>query len=305
MKKRILAVSMILALTLVLMLGVSAQKNHSIPMAVTPPTIDGTIGGDEWNNALTIDVSGDKLGWVLPQADGMKIGAGSLVKFMWDANNLYCAANIIDATYGMQPASGGALNSGDGVQLCFYASDAASNGDGFTNMFWDFLPRTGDGDASTAESYEHFNFVNTTELPIKSTVDPNGSYTVEWAIPWTLFAEANNNGYETLYTGKDGTKIIMMITIMDHDGAGTQALGYTTDEWCVPGTTDIYTLTADQAGIVPVAEPEPEEVETPVTETPAPTQAPVTAPATGDITIAMFALATAAAAVAASKKNKR
>ncbi|MGI6203202.1 MAG: sugar-binding protein [Eubacteriales bacterium] len=316
MKKKILAVSMTIALAFSLVLGISAQENYSIPMAATPPTIDGDIGADEWNNALTVDVSSDNLGWVLPQIDGMSIGAGSYVKFMWDAEYLYCAASIIDSTYGAQPASGGPLNSGDGVQLCFYTDEGATNGDGFTNMFWDFLPRTGEGDASTAESYEHFNFVATTDLPIKSTVKDNGDYTIEWAIPWTLFAEANSNGYDVLYTGTEGTEIIMMITIMDHDGAGTQALGYSTDEWCVAATTDVYTLTSDLAGVAAAPEPEPAADEVlqsqldPMSEleselAAAAADAATVAPATADFSIAFAALGAASAALALAKKKRK
>jgi len=168
-------------------------------------------------------------------------------------------------------------------------------------MFWDFLPRTGDGDASTAECYEHFTFMDTLDIPIKSTVKDNGSYTVEWAIPWSLFDEANKQGYEALYTGTEGISMLMMITVMDNDGVGTQALGYSTVEWTVPATTDIYTLVADPAGIIP--EPEPEPVEMPAVETPS--AAPVAAPATGDVMIAAAALAIAAAGMLTAKKIGR
>lgn len=300
MKKKILLIPVILAFALLLMPVVLAKENYSIPTAITAPVIDGVIGSDEWNNALIVDVSSDQLGWVLPQVDGMNIGAGSYVAFMWDKDNLYCAANILDATTGAQPASGGPLNSGDGVQLCFYTDEAATNGDGTTNMFWDFLPRTGDGDASTAECYEHFTFMSTLEIPIKSTVQSSGSYTVEWAIPWSLFAEANESGYDVTYTGTAGTKMLIEITIMDHDGT-TQALGYSTDEWCVAGTTDVYTLTTDPAGIVSVVEEPTPEPEAPAESTPV--QA-VSAPATADFTLAVSALALAAAAVTVFVKKK-
>lgn len=299
MKKQILAIFVILSFALLFMPGVSAQENYSIPMAVTAPVIDGVIGSDEWNGALVVDVSNDQLGWITAQTEGMNIGAGSYVAFMWDSDNLYCAANILDATPGLQPASGGALNSGDGVQLCFYTDETAANGDGTTNMFWDFLPRTGDGDASTAESYEHFTFMSTLDLPIKSTVDSSGSYTLEWAIPWSLFAEANANGYGVVYTGTAGTKMLIEITVMDHDGT-TQALGYSTDEWCVPGSTDVYTLTADPAGIIPVVETEAPAAD----DTPAESAQTVSAPATADFTLAVSALALAAAAIAVFKKKK-
>ncbi len=300
MKKQILAILVTLTFVLLFMPAVSAQENYSIPMAVTAPVIDGVIGSDEWNGALSVGVASDQLGWVLPQADGMSIGAGSFVAFMWDSDNLYCAANIIDATVGTQPVSGGPLNSGDGVQLCFYTDETASNGDGTTNMFWDFLPKTGDGDTSTAESYEHFTFMSTLDLPIKSTVNANGNYTLEWAIPWSLFAEANENGYGVTYTGTAGTKMLIEITIMDHDGT-TQALGYSTDEWCVAASTDVYTLTSDPAGIIPVVE----------TEAPAAAEEPpvapvkdVAAPATADVTLAVSALALATAAIAVFRKRK-
>jgi Pyruvate/2-oxoglutarate dehydrogenase complex, dehydrogenase (E1) component, eukaryotic type, alpha subunit len=301
MKKQLSIILASLIAALSFTVCVSAKESYSIPTAATAPTIDGTIGADEWNGALKVDASSAKLGWIVAAADDMKIGDGSYVAFMWDANNLYCAANILDATYGTQPASGGALNSGDGVQLCFYSSDTATNGDGTSNMFWDFLPRTGDGDASTAETYEHFNFAATTDLPIKSVVNANGNYTMEWAIPWTSFATANSNGYSTLYTGTAGTAILIEIAIMDHDGTA-QALGYTTDEWCVPASNDVYTLTADQAGIVPVA-----ETAAPVAEAPAEstdTAVVTAAPATADFALVASAIALAAAAFVVFSKKK-
>jgi Pyruvate/2-oxoglutarate dehydrogenase complex, dehydrogenase (E1) component, eukaryotic type, alpha subunit len=280
----------------------SAKESYSIPNAATAPTIDGTIGTDEWNGALKVDVSGDKITWVLPQADGMSVGAGSYIALMWDADNLYCAANIIDNTYGTQPASGSALNSGDGIQFCFYSSDTATNGDGTSNMFWDFVPRTGTDDASTAESYEHFNFAATTVLPIKSVVNANGNYTMEWAIPWSSFATAASKGYTAAYTGTAGTALIIDLCVMDHDGNATQALGYTSDEWCVPGSNDVFTLTADQAGIVPVAETAAPVTEVPIESTA--TAAETAAPVTADFALVASAITLATAAFVVFSKKK-
>jgi len=121
---------------------------------------------------------------------------------------------------------------------------------------------------------------------------------------------------DVLYTGTEGTEIIMMITIMDHDGAGTQALGYSTDEWCVAATTDVYTLTSDLAGVAAAPEPEPAADEVlqsqldPMSEleselAAAAADAATVAPATADFSIAFAALGAASAALALAKKKRK
>ncbi|MCQ2432072.1 MAG: hypothetical protein MJ175_05640 [Clostridia bacterium] len=286
-------------------MGASAQSFYDIPMAVAAPTLDGVLDPAEWANAAMISFeNADELNWVVDAADS-KFGPGSTLLFMWDADYLYVGAAIRDLTVAASnPEAGGALNAGDGVQLCFFSSDSAANGQGDTNMFWDFLPWTGEGrNPATAESYEHFNFADTTtNVKLVSSIDDKG-YAMEIAIPWSDFAAAADNGYEVKYEPVAGTKIIMECVVMDQDEAGQQSLAYLTDEWCVPATTDVFTLSAATAGTAPVVEEAPADA--PADEAPVDVIAPApVAPATADAGIVVAAVVmAAAAAVVVSKKH--
>ncbi len=284
----------------------AAQSFRDIPNAVAAPTIDGSIDAAEWANALTISVEdGQNLNWVTTDAES-KFGQGSSVLLMWDADYLYVAAAMNDETISAtNPEAGGALNSGDGVQLCFYASDSAANGAGSDNLFWDFLPWTGDShDPATAETYEHFNIADTTpNVKIASTVSDKG-YVMEFAIPWSEFAVVADNGYGATYKGEVGTQMIMMVAVMDMDSAGGQSLGYITDAWCDPATTDVYTLSAASAGTAPVVETPADETQTPAEGDTAPVEDTTTAPITADAGIALAGLALAASAAVVLGKKK-
>lgn len=306
--KKVLVFALVLSmLTGLLAFGASATENYSIPEAATAPTIDGVINADEWNGALSIAVDSDSISWVLDAADST-IGAGSYISIMWDANALYFAANILDSTVSASnPAAGAALNAGDGIQVCFYSSDTAANGDGANNLFWDFLPWTGDGhDASTAESYEHFNLAGTTPNVTIASVIVGTGYTMEWAIPWSDFATIVSNGYEADYTAAAGTEMYLELCVLDTDGAASQSLGYTTDGWCDPSTNDLYTLVNTQAGIVAAAETEAPAEDTAAADTAAPTETTTETPAaqTADITAAAALVAVIAlGAIVVSKKK--
>lgn len=305
--KKVLAILLASMLTAG-MLSVSAfaeNQTYNVPTAVTAPTIDGTIGADEWQNALSVPVDSDNMTWVLSASTGT-IGAGSTVKVMYDATNIYFAAEILDSTVSSSnPAAGGALNSGDGIQLCVYTDNAATNGDGASNLFWDFLPWTGDGhDAATAETFEHFSYnATTTDVKIASAIVGTG-YTMEWAIPFAAFSA---NGYGATYTGAAGTQMIINVCVMDLDADGNQSLGYASDGWCDPAATDTFVLTDAVAGFIPVAEdeaPAAEEAAPATDEAPATT---TTAAQTSDAVIGLSALAVAAAgaALVIAKKNRK
>ncbi len=284
-----------------------AQEFYSVPRAATAPTLDAVVDAAEWDGALTLPIElGADFKWITggDRTETESPASGSNIKLMWDEINLYCCATIHDLTVSSSNGqAGGPLNVGDGVQFCFYASldDAPED-----NLFWDFCPWTGTSrDPSTAEVYEHSVFQRTMhEIEIVSALGDDG-YVMEWVMPWYIFDAALSMGYGKTYTGAAGNAFVMMAAVLDKDENGNQSLGYITDEWMNPATTDVYVFTDTPAGLVPAS---PEE-DTPGAAAPGiPEGSDVgegTAAATSDTGAGVSAVvALAAAAVVALRKRR-
>ncbi len=214
--------------------------SYDIPKAAGAPLIDGTIDTVyEWKDALTLDFSNSNLTWVTTTGN---IGA-SKIYVMWDDEALYIAADVRDTTKsGYQPGANDAMNAGDGLQLCFM--------NGTSNVvYWDFLPWTGTGDASTAGSYIHRiynNTAQTTNVNMASVL--NGSnYTMEVKLKWSDFATYASGYYGTI--GNSGNEFVIEFIVMDTTASSsTTGLGVMTKKWGDATQTPKYTLKNTPAG---------------------------------------------------------
>ena len=128
---------------------------HKAHQAITAPTIDGTINTAEWATdplvmtAATMTAYGSSVrnnlsDWELGSAGTASANMGMTVYMMWDANNLYLAADVTDPNVVYLADSGGTpnLNDSDVVQLLF---DTQSNGTSTSSdgvYIHDFAPGT-------------------------------------------------------------------------------------------------------------------------------------------------------------------
>jgi uncharacterized protein YjdB len=149
---------------------VTVAVNLSTVMAnqvATPPTIDGNITEADWNLSKSIT----------------KVASGTMNNtatfgLLWDANNLYVAVKVLDATI---TTSNTNVYDNDGVELYF---DMNNNNGGY--------------DASDRQWVKVMNSTNiwekigtgtgantTTSKVVSATKAITGGYTMEFAIPWT------------------------------------------------------------------------------------------------------------------------
>lgn len=228
---------------------------YSIPKATKAPSIDGQLSEGEWDGALRVWAGPDSFNWVVndyaADDDGNPaIQEGSAFYIMWDNEAIYFAVRIIDKYYpSKQPASTDPLNTGEGIQLAFYAPTCtdSGNGDGNNVMFYDFSPFTSDN-ADTCAAYEHFHFQrNVSELfTMASEYDANEytGYTMEWKMTWDIFQQCHDHGFGGEYTPHKGTEMKLALVILDMDQDDGQYYGYCSAEWCNTNDgTDIFTLT--------------------------------------------------------------
>lgn len=296
--KKFLALATTAVLFLSLFTFNVSAADLSIPKALTAPTIDGKINADEWKDALSVDMNQTLLNWV---ASVNPSTGASKFYFMWDANNLYYAADVKDTTVSsLVPAFGAALNVGDGTQLSIYGKDATTSPapmDGSELLFFSVHPKT---DSGAPDVYEHFNTINQIPEAKIASVFSGAAYTLECAIPFSTLAKVYGNGFINEIKGIVGQQWKMDLIIMDADDAGGQSLG-TNASWFDPTTSNTYTLADTGAGINPA----PAETAAPAgTDTTAPATTP--AAQTSDFalisTTAVMLLCTAAVVLLRKKK---
>jgi hypothetical protein len=295
MKKTITLIMSLLVFSVLFSSSISAT-DLSVPKALSAPAIDGKINADEWANALSVELTLDNLNWVANANPSIE---KSMYYFMWDADYLYFAADVKDTTESsILPAFGQALNAGDGTQLAIYGMDSTTGPtDGSEMLFFTIHPKT---DSGEPDVYEHFNAVRQISEAKIASVFNGAAYTLECAIPFSVFNEIYNNGFINDIKGVSGQKWKMDLVIMDADDAGSQSLG-TNAAWFDPNTSNTYTLADTGAGI----DPTPAPVETPETaETGAAAPVETTAPQTGDITLISAVILACAAAVIISGKKR-
>ena len=292
MKKLLIFARISVLLTGFFALTLSAAE-LSIPRALTAPVIDGKINADEWENALAIDMKQDNLNWVL---DINPSSGNSMFYFMWDAGYIYFAADVRDTTVSdIIPSYGAALNSGDGTQWAVYGMDSTGGTtEGEQMMFFSIHPKT---DNSRPDVYEHFNQIAQIADAEIASVFNGSAYTLECAMPFSVFAAAYANGFINEIKGVTGQQWKMDLVIMDADGSD-QSLG-TNAAWFDPAASNTYTLVDTGAGIdptPPAAETQAEPAAAPVTTSAVP------AAQTSDYLLPSLILLACAAAVIRKKK---
>lgn len=293
-----IAILVISSLSLTSLAAATENENFEIPKTVKPPVIDGKIDGDEWDNALVRVLTVDNITDV---TNTDLVFQGATFRWMWDDAGLYLFAEINDSTESSvtHEPNVGSYNSGDGIQVCVYASDEFE-GSNVTNLFfYSLIPQATDGNPYIGEHFVYGDGgsgldVPASEAKIASTVS-GSSYTIEAFIAKESWAKS-----DPAIVIAEGAVLPLANIIMDQDGA-TQAL-FTDTAWFSGINSNKYKLTNTEAGPVEI-----EDIEAPIEptpETPAPETPAPTAPQTND-TLVVFVAAALIALITVSVMRKR
>lgn len=275
--------SIILAAALVFSAAVSTgaaateNEQRSIPKAATPPTIDGVITGDEWDNALAVKVNADTTNAV---AGSLDTCPDATYYWMWDDAGIYFFGDVKDSTENgaVHNYGDGSYNSGDGIQFCIYPDTTMSGSDAFTLYFWS-LVICSEGEVGVGEHFTFGTGAQGFDVPeVKAVGTKNGNdYTIEAFLP----AEVWVDSIPPLEI-EEGTTFSLANVLMEHDGI-TQSL-MTDTAWFNGASSNKYTLTSDTAGHVDAPETEPETEPETVPET-VPETEPETEPVTETVEV--------------------
>ena len=263
--------------------GATSNTSFDIPKAAVSPVIDAEMTGDEWNGALVRKLNADNMDEITNA--GIPMTEASFY-FMWDDAGLYFFADVInDTSFNEQPAAGqGSYNSGNGVQLCIYASSDLEGSVPGSMFFFSLCPFANDGNPYIGDHHTYSDGnsgVDVTEAVIASA-ETNDGYTIECFIPAEVFAKTN-----PAIEIKEGTVLPMANIVMFRED-GAQAL-FCDTAWFSAVNSNKYTLAASE---VPTVD------DTPAEDQPS-------APQTADIisVAALIAVSAFGAAAVVSKKK--
>ena len=193
-------------LGILLVSSVFAQKPEGeIMLTATPPEIDGVLDEGIWDVANVYDI--DK-----PFGDNVPtVGAAGETTWraMWDYDYFYLFIEVADDNWYPSYASGANPWEADKPEIYFDVNPiledgvGASGGAGHYQITPTPVEALIDGTASTEDNGVMWAFL----------VDPSGSYTAEYAIPWSLLLDSG--GGEADKSGNIGFDI----TIIDSDEA--------------------------------------------------------------------------------------
>lgn len=292
------AILIISSLALTSFAAGTENENFEIPKAVKPPVIDGKIDGNEWDNALVRTLTKDNVTDVTNTDTSFQ---GATFRWMWDDAGLYLFAEINDSTAPEKShePNAGSYNSGDGIQVCIYASDEFEGANVTNLFFYSLIPQATDGNPYIGEHFVYGDGGSGIDVPASeakiASVVSGSSYTIEAFIAKESLAKSD----PAIVIAEDAVLPLANI-VMDQDGA-TQAL-FTDTAWFSGINSNKYKLVNTEAGAVEVedietpTEPTPEA---PTPETPAPT-----APQTND-TLVVFVAAALISLVIVSVMRKR
>jgi hypothetical protein len=194
----------------------------------TAPVMDGTVTAAEYPTTplpITqelVDVFGGHLGSSVDDTD-----LSGTFYLGWDANYLYCAAQVTDDVVVYNADQGDALNVTDGIQLCtdhlYLRGGAVGSDDGL--LIHDLAPGQA-SDNNTAAYYQHWPGDDGSQTQTISDVANDiagrtvtGGYEVEMRIPWANFTPS-------AITPEVGTLIGYVAIIMDFESADLKDLVY-------------------------------------------------------------------------------
>lgn len=292
------AVLVISSLALSSFAAATENESFEIPKTVKAPVIDGKVDGDEWSNALVRTLTADNVTDVTNTDLAFQ---GATFRWMWDDAGLYLFAEINDSTEStvVHAPNVGTYNSGDGIQVCVYASDEFE-GSNVTNLFfYSLIPQATDGNPYIGEHFVYGDGGSGLDVPASdakiASVKDGSSYKIEAFIAKESWAKS-----DPAIVIAEGAVLPLANIVMENDGS-TQAL-FTDTAWFSGINSNKYKLVNTEAGPVEIedietpAEPTPEA---PAPETPAPT-----APQTND-TLVVFVAAALIALVIVSVMRKR
>ena len=279
------------------------NEKFDIPKANQAPVIDGKIDGDEWDNALVRTLNADNITDVTNTDIAFQ---GATFRWMWDDAGMYVFAEITDATAAttVHAANAGSYNSGDGIQICVYASP---DGEGSTvgTLFFYSLVIADDGNAYIGEHFVYGDGGNGADIPASeaavAAVAGGSSYTVEAFIAKEAWAKS-----DPAIVIAEGASLPLANIVMDQNDTA-QAL-FTDTAWFSGINSNKYTLTSASAGHIEaeVVEAAPEEAAEAAPVATAPATVQTAAPQTSDnMVIFMALIAVTFAAVLTLKRKAR
>lgn len=212
------------------------EKNgkYEIPKAAAAPTIDGVKNNAEWNGALERKMTKDT---VLDAAGKNTDFPGAAFYWMWDDDGMYFFAEVQDnSASNVMPADVAFLNSGDGIQFCFYTTptSVAAAGDIF------FFTVNAEGNFGMSD---HFVLSDGSKgaavTGSKVAVVKDGTnFNIEGFIPAEVLAKS-----KTPIKVTEGESIRFTNIVMAHDGTN-QSLFVDCDSWANAATSNEYKLVA-------------------------------------------------------------
>ncbi|MHC1694912.1 MAG: hypothetical protein AB9835_06520 [Eubacteriales bacterium] len=293
MKKALSLVLFAVLLVSVFAMSVSAAPvAYSMPKATTVPTIDGAITGDEYKDALVVELKKGDASLFVP-AGSIDTFGGAKFQFMWGDAGIYFVAEVADTTApASAPASGtGSYNSGDGIQFNIYTATTIAGSAVGDCLFFSYHPKTADGKAEVGEHFVYGDGAsggNVPEAKVASVMNGN-SYVIEGLIPKEAFAKLT-----APITLGSGSVIYMNSVVMEMDDAGTQSL-IIDNTWFDGSLASNYTLVDTAAGPSP---------EAPTDAAPTTPDAPQTSDAGVFAILGLFVASAVAFAVVKKSKNR-
>lgn len=189
--------------------SLSVAVDYQVPVSSIAPIIDGNSLPNEWDNALSVDVSYPDLvasGGTSYIGEPAHDDLSANVKMLWDKDNLYVFARIFDNDNVWRKSYPGPYNGQDCFQMAFNLNnDQSAVFPGSGTTIFDFAADTADGMGASAYSHSDF-LVKDIVLASKELED---GWQIEIAIPWVdtfggFAYPGNRHGFGILLVDFDG-----------------------------------------------------------------------------------------------------
>ncbi|MFO7725926.1 MAG: hypothetical protein R6V45_10290 [Oceanipulchritudo sp.] len=179
---------------------VKAPITYSVPMVSTEPTVDGSIGTDEYRMAEYTEASYDN--WVANaggnsrEADPDATRSEGDIYLMATDEALYMAADIVAPTISITNTFGTASNNESGVQMAVSMDPDPTTRDD-ASVLWDFTPVTVEGGELTGPANIFGRWGISPGYDADWGVEAAGSltddgYIIEVKLPWDVMRDSVN-----------------------------------------------------------------------------------------------------------------